>query len=79
MVYLKVLNALLNGQTLNIEPVIQSDDGSSGNNLFKRNKEYLIQVNGNILFYELRNTSKNDILLDNGKTINSGICRGSLK
>ena len=70
----KSIKCIANGQTLNIEPVIQSvDDGSSGNNLFvKRNKEYLIQVSGNILFYELRNTSKNDILLDNGKTINSG-------
>lgn len=77
----KSIRCIANGQTLNIEAVIQSvDDGNSETNLFvKRNKEYLIQVNDNILFYELRNTSPNDVLLDDKRTISSGmVCRGEL-
>ena len=77
----KSIRCIANGQTLNIEAVIQLvDDGNSGTNLFvNRNKEYLIQVNDNILFYELRNTSPNEVLLDDGITISSGmVCRGAL-
>ena len=76
----KSIRCLANGQTLNIIPVIQSlVDGDSGNNLYvKRDKEYLIQVNKKILFYELRNTGP-EVTLDNNKSIGSGmVCRGDL-
>lgn len=77
----KSIKCLANGQTLNIEPVIQSiDDGKSGSNLFvDRIREYLIQVNGEILFYELRNIGNTDVTLDDNRTISKGqVCRGEL-
>ena len=76
----KSIRCLANGQTLNIIPVIQSPvDDDSGNNLFvERSGEYLIQVNNEILFYELRNTG-NDVTLDSKQIIGSGmVCRGDL-
>jgi len=70
----KSVRCLGNGGTLHIEAIIY---GTSPKQYIKKDKEYLIRVNGNILFYEKRNKTDNtttcptdadcDFTLTNGK------------